>query len=788
VFNFLSTDANSSLVSLFSNATNSNFREKRFAWLTSYVAAPESDGEYAEAFTPQLRLLLDEAVKASDLASSPHFTISQQQRTDINQFIASATEAFAVTGEGKQTAAEIISKYFTSPQLPNITARTYILAGLIRPTLSNAELDNLYAALNNPANATIIVDYSSGSADSSVFDRLYGSAVFGQPTFDQRQSIAMKSLSNFVSTDGTPRDDRRRMAILFTNHYNSPKATGLLARLKTIDIGYLQRYADAAASVESFLRRTNQPLTLSADPKPLLDQIAYESDRFRTIADWIQHHPGVDAAVVAVVAYVLLFFCRPLLFMRFDAHLTNVANGIDSPLIKSFFSAVAVLSTLKTGYLVQRAWVKVMLPSTRLDLRKQLAETQAYVPLSVEVVEHPTAEAIPIARVTGDALSTFVNRRATRLLLTGEGGIGKTTLAHHIARMAQDDNKSARLWNRLSVAVVIDSSFDGAAATTDQLLNVIVARLAKVAPEGTPITHGLVKAMLASKRLLLVIDGLSEMKSKGGDAVEQFLRDETVNAVVVTSRMETSLQDLAPVIVRPQRIETESLAEYIRRYSEQNGLQDLFTKDVIRIAAFHLGRLGDSLTPLLITLYTQVLQSMPPAARLQPDDAPNIPDLMLAYVESLNAKVHDSPINQAQLVAGSMNLATMCCIESGQYCSAGADVDKAAAVVPVEMAFFERLRLVAILERKTQFRFVYDPLCEYLAALSVIGNYQTTGLPPKLLAPKVDERGRLALRDFIAKIRDCVETSKRIVLTGDTKADLLLHLSKLEREVFGIAA
>ncbi len=368
----------------------------------------------------------------------------------------------------------------------------------------------------------------------------------------------------------------------------------------------------------------------------------------------------------------------------------------------------------------------------------------------------------------------------TCLMIVGEGGVGKTSLAYQIARwgMGMVDEETAKgesLCSHRMLPVTIEQELEN---TT--LLAAIQNQLPRT-PEGNFIDDELLKALLKRQRVLVILDHVSEMSSKQTyKQMKEALNETPVNALIITSRLkEKDLGRSGKTLLEPQKIKGTRLSTFIQPYLEARGKKDIFEDDAefyrtcTRLATMMAATL-QSATALLVRMYVdRVIEVGGLKTALLPDD---IPTLMLQYLESLNrAEAIDREVRQDDsMVLQTAKAVAWICLRDNYYPTEARyeDVIRAiAALSPAEnpqqdarqrLTYLEQtLRLVKRAENRVQI--ILDPVAEYLAAFKVVAICQQQGEEPwQEFFPTGDTEPEQEIR----------ETWERFFQTVDAKPDL----------------
>jgi hypothetical protein len=218
------------------------------------------------------------------------------------------------------------------------------------------------------------------------------------------------------------------------------------------------------------------------------------------------------------------------------------------------------------------------------------------------------------------------------LLLSGDGGAGKTSLAFAIARWWL----TGELDGVVRLPVLIETALAEGETVADRVRSWLGSQLAG-APE-EQLAAELIEALLAAKRLIPIVDHLSELTPA---AREQLLAALPAGLVVVTSRSDDDGFRERPLSrIVPQRIGVERLQAFFLDYLRRKGQGEALSDDDLMPAQAQLKRIvGDK--PITVLLAQMFIDDVI-ANREHGLLAGSVPELMLSYVRRL-----DTPADQA---------------------------------------------------------------------------------------------------------------------------------------------
>jgi hypothetical protein len=368
------------------------------------------------------------------------------------------------------------------------------------------------------------------------------------------------------------------------------------------------------------------------------------------------------------------------------------------------------------------------------------------------------------SQLTPDLLrSTFSNQR-NRLVIWGEGGVGKTSLACQIGHWGMAELEP-RLCEHRMLPIFLEEDFrvvEGKSA----LLEAISGQLQLLIDEPEPICQELLYKLLRQRRILVIIDRFSELNPTTRSSIQPDSPDFAVNALIVTSRIEEKLGRVNKTSIKPLRLETNKLSSFMEAYLMQRGERDKFTDAEFFAICTRLTQMVGSgqITVLLAKLYAEQAISRSSGRSDLPtsDIAETVPGLMLGYLNELNRdltidRLPDRVVHQvAKLVAWQ-------CVQPTYqpHFVQRDDLIQAIATAGINepepyLEYLEhRLYLIQTIgTSQQQFRFCLDPLAEYLAAMYLIESYGRDGLKWDAFL-KTAENVKQPIQGFLLAVRDC---------------------------------
>ena len=495
-----------------------------------------------------------------------------------------------------------------------------------------------------------------------------------------------------------------------------------------------------------------------------------EASRWRRVGDIVNEHPYWATIVAAVPAWILIcvgiFWISPLAIIKIndalrslDIKLPRQFGGVTIPL-----RHLLLIGALNYRPRVLDAWVARHVGKARdnFERKRTVAARSVHVPVPV----HFNNATIP--ELKAHHLRGIFAAGTGRLLIWGEGGSGKTSIACQIARWAMADAPAQRPARHRMLPVLIERELDfEVGEKRDPFTETVRGDLKKLIE--ARIGGDLLIALLERRRILVIVDHLSEMTDATRHRVRPDVPDFPAGALIVTSRIEERLGDVPKNSLEPLRVTGDYLFEFMGAYLRARGVRDLFPDREFGQAGARIAELvGErKVTVLLVKLYldrlVEVKETGGDVEREMPE---SIPSLMLQYLNDINRAVREQVRRDEREVHRDAKALAWACLKG--YFPAVAQIDETAepALAKVDpmgigdrLDYLEhRLGLIETVEpERDKVRFALDPVAEYLAGLHIVERYQADADAWRAFLDLADATpgGPEAARSFLLATRDC---------------------------------
>ena len=488
------------------------------------------------------------------------------------------------------------------------------------------------------------------------------------------------------------------------------------------------------------------------------------------------------------LTYLAVLWLKPRWLLSLPAKLTLPNTQIELPL--------GLLRWLKYRPRVLDQWLADHQTQVqqRFLQRSTVADRAIHIPIQLKLASQL------IEQLTPNQLTPIFNQAPACLMIVGEGGVGKTSLACQIARWglglveterpvvtASPDIQKRDIQEReiqkvcahRMLPVLIEQELAGTSLLTE-----IREQLPRN-PDGGFIAAELMTALLQQRRVLVILDHVSEMGDDTYAQMKQTLETTPINALIITSRLKA--RDLGrsdKTLLEPQKIEGARLSTFIQPYLEAQGKDKIFEDDAefyrtcTRLSSMMAATLQQA-TALLVRLYVdQVIAAGGLKTAQLPD---NIPDLMLRYLVWLNREeLVDKALRRddREIQRDAKIVAWECLQETYRPTDAAYEKVRSAlsqisrddnpkADAQARLTYLDKtLRLVQISASRNHLKIILDPVAEYLAAQYLVEDCQHENVEQRwrYFFKTVDAYGDELpnIRGFLLAVRNCCEQIRHL--------------------------
>ncbi len=533
----------------------------------------------------------------------------------------------------------------------------------------------------------------------------------------------------------------------------------------------------AATAFEDPKSNTNEEVRNSLRRSLIAIKAAKASRYLDQTFAWGRENPAFALIALYILAtpgfWLLVLLLKPLWLLKVNDLLKPYTDfELPTPLgntIKVPLRFVMFLGWLHYHPRVLDAWVdrQLNIAHDAFANKSTVNDRLVYIPIPV-VLQGNTVTDIS----NKDIQATFLDGRQC-VLIWGEGGIGKTSLACQLAQWSMSDDRTKRLCRHRMIPVLIEQELDFKVNEgKDPFREAIRGQLQALVDSAEPLSDDFIEKLLRQRRVLVIVDRMSELSDATRREIRPGHPDFPANALIVTSRVEENLDNVPKTLMRPMRIEGNRLSSFLEAYLTQCNQRELFTDSEYFDACSQLSKMVGqrNVTVLLAKLYAEQLiaQKSGIADTHLPD---NIPDLMLSYLNELNrdhnADEPDNPtIHQdAKVVAW----------ECLKYTFRPAPVRRETVLTELEIAcnidresaknrlrhLESRLRILQTVgPAQDQISFSLDPLAECLAALYLVELYGNENYLWQNFMIQADAMPGApeSIHGFLLALRDCCLT------------------------------
>jgi HEAT repeat protein len=521
---------------------------------------------------------------------------------------------------------------------------------------------------------------------------------------------------------------------------------------------------------------------------------------FKIIGDYFTISLIISAYLLLQFTWLLFFWLRPLSLLKVIISLSKTGEKYKIPQIEI---PIPLKTALVFPFFHYRprlldAWLRHYLVISRENFAKKQTVAQRKVSVMMPVlIDEQLREGAYAA-----ALQPIFDKKKVTLLIAGEGGAGKTSLACQMATLAMADEPEQRLCKtHRMLPVLIEANLEPRNDNKDALFEAVRGGLRELAGEPEAIFEELLLHLLRKRRVMVIVDSLSEMDEWTRKSVRPASADFPVAALIVTSRNEKDLGEASKALLRPLRLKSDRLSTFMDRYLEQLGKRELFNDEEYFDACRRLSQLVSDreITVLIAKMYAEQMIAAKEAdtsAQAAEHELPrNLPDLMLGYVKRLNDQVKAERQDIRKVVNVAEIAAWECLKHTCRPTTAKRDdvqnaLRNESDAETLLKYLEERLQLIQTTGPISDLiRFSLDPLAEYLAALYLVercGKFED--LWQEFFENAEQQPGAPhATKGFLLAVCDCCEVRGSLFGVPAEISDALARLAGLDSTAINAA-
>ncbi len=487
----------------------------------------------------------------------------------------------------------------------------------------------------------------------------------------------------------------------------------------------------------------------------LLVKILLWSDQNKILSGFILY------IVFMPALWFIILLISPLSILKINNVLTPVKDIKFSGWMGSLNLPIRLFLMIKPFVYHRRvldAWVSAHAPDVLENyLNKQTVKDRS-VFVNIPVVLDGSTK----ANLSSGHLNPIFNKQRVRLLIRGEGGSGKTSLACQIGLWALSDDRSKWICNHRMLPVLIEHDLDDIASVDKSaVLRAIQGQVDDLVGKAGSISEEFLKNLLIQRRLLVIIDHLSEMSGLTRSQVRPELPEFYANALIITSRIEEPLGGVTKSTCKPLRISGNRLSSFMEAYLTQRGKRELFNDSEFFAGCQKLSAMVSErqITVLMAKLFAE--QMILKKRKGRESEVPtNVPGLMLSY---LNELYHNASRDELRSVQGDAKIIAWECLKSN-FRPAAADYNNVIRAmgndsVERRLKILENdLRLITTIgAAQDKIRFNLDPLAEYLAALFLVDTYKEDKKFWKSIIDRIEAKHSdfERIKEFVIALHEC---------------------------------
>jgi hypothetical protein len=434
------------------------------------------------------------------------------------------------------------------------------------------------------------------------------------------------------------------------------------------------------------------------------------------------------------------------------------------------------------------AWVNVHAPAVRENFGQlnTVKDRAAYVPMPLMLYDGVNEQELFEPHV--EDFREFFQQSATVLLIRGEAGVGKTSLACQLAASALHSDPQLRLCSHPILPVLLEDDLvtsPGQDANTI-LIDAVSAALSNLVNTSQPLSADLVGQLLRQRRILLVVDHLSGMGEETRTLIKPQRDGFPAKLLIITSSLSEQFQFGANVqYIVPQCLVSTHMATFVDAYlmlkQSRHRLNDAMFFDLCQRLASLAGE--RDLSILFARMFIDQALSSAPAGEVVSKATPrNMPELIEGHVHGLyravSSDIHIPP--PVEILENAAKQVAWACVKETLR-SRCIHISTVQSLLADRMDDLQWLIDMGLIVRggsdNAWLRFSLTPVAEYLAGLYLVEQYsENETLWRRFLSHAQAVAGApQSTKTFLLAVHDCC-----VVMSTKTGVPefVLLELSK----------
>jgi HEAT repeat protein len=285
-----------------------------------------------------------------------------------------------------------------------------------------------------------------------------------------------------------------------------------------------------------------------------------------------------------------------------------------------------VLAGFENHPMVLDAWVARHASAARERfLRSETVQARStYVPIPLFVNDKP------IPSLDARAIQSIQGKDRWSIGIWGEDGLGKTTLACQLALWGLADAPADRLCPDVQMLPVLIEPGTGYDVHKDAAAfkAAVKEKLQELIEPAESIPDDLFERLLRARRILVLLDGVSDSETSASDRALSSHPDFPASALVITSRVRVPG---STILLEPRRLDRDHLLPFVSTYLARADLADLPDVTIYQVCARLAEMAGPDrgISPLLAGLLVEKVAAAVRAGRSPLDLPASVPELVL---------------------------------------------------------------------------------------------------------------------------------------------------------------